>query len=99
MRDRVFNHPMPQPGDLIVVELPGEALRCKVRTILNEEQILFEVVADPMRNTHEFKKGDVGIATHNLTDYIPSWVATEPYREPEPLPPEVIRKIREELRK
>lgn len=53
---------IPVEGSKIVVEMPGEVMRCTVHQVVNNHTVIVAVDGIPMSKTHLFRQGDkVGV--------------------------------------
>lgn len=49
---RVF---VPRAGDYLVVQLPGERIRCPIERVINTDTVIFRIDSPPMAKTHQFQ--------------------------------------------
>ncbi len=46
---------VPKAGDHLVVQLPGERIRCPVEKVIDTDTVIFRIDAPPMAKSHQFQ--------------------------------------------
>ena len=71
---------LPQVEGFVVVQLPGETLRCPVRRVVSDDAVLVEITSPPVSRAHFFRFGDVIGCRRRVVNSRDVWEA-QPERE------------------
>ncbi len=69
--------PAPVDDQMLVVDLPGERLRCRVIAVADHDHAVVEISSQPMAKSHSYRKGDTVAVERQLTDLGEIWEAMD----------------------
>lgn len=49
---------VPEIGGFLIVQFPGEVLRCQVNRVVSPTLCIVEITSVPMAKSHQYRKGD-----------------------------------------
>lgn len=67
----------PSVGDYLIVELPGERMRCVVDKVIDRDRVIVEIASVPMAKSHTYRKGDMTGARRRREHGLDRWEAID----------------------